>query len=205
MAQNDKIRYVALGDSYTIGEGTTEDKSWPAVMVNNLKNKGLDIELIANPSVTGWTTQDLIDKELSVFDASDANFVTILIGVNDWVQQVSKEDFAKNLEYILNYVQDRLDDPTKLLLVNIPDFSVTPDGPKYGKGRDISEGLAEFNVIIQEMASARNLQVVDLYSVSKEMEGKPDLVAQDNLHPSAKTYLRWEEVIRPYALEILKR
>lgn len=205
MAQNDQIRYVALGDSYTIGEGTTEDKSWPAVMVNNLKNKGINIELIANPSVTGWTTQDLIEKELPVFDSSNADFVTILIGVNDWVQQVSKENFAKNFEYILKYVQDRLEDPSKVLIVNIPDFSVTPDGSKYSKGRDISKGLEEFNVIIQEKAKDRNLKVVDLYSVSKEMKDRPDLIAKDNLHPSAKTYLRWEIEIRPYAVEMLSR
>lgn len=205
MAQNDSIRYVALGDSYTIGEGTSPDKSWPSIMVSNLKKEGIDIELIANPSVTGWTTQDLIDKELPIFDSSNANFVTILIGVNDWVQEVSAEQFSKNFELILNHVQNRLKDPSKVLIVNIPDFSVTPDGPKYSKGRDISPGLEEFNKIISKHAKARNLKVVDLFSVSKEMEDKPELVAADNLHPSAKTYLRWEEVIFPYASDILKK
>ncbi|MEQ8358994.1 MAG: SGNH/GDSL hydrolase family protein [Cytophagales bacterium] len=205
MAQNDPIRYVALGDSYTIGEGTSPDKSWPSIIVSNLKKEGVDIELIANPSVTGWTTQDLIDKELPIFDSSKANFVTILIGVNDWVQEVSAEQFSKNFELILNHVQNRLKDPSKVLIVNIPDFSVTPDGPKYSKGRDISAGLEEFNKIISKHAKARNLQVVDLFSVSKEMKDKPELVAADNLHPSAKTYLRWEEVIFPYARDILKK
>lgn len=204
MGQEKTIRYVALGDSYTIGEGTTEDKSWPAVMVNNLLSQDVNIDLIANPSVTGWTTQDLIDKELPVFDNSNADFVTLLIGVNDWVQEVDASKFQANLNFILDHVQDRLEDASKVLLVTIPDFSVTPDGPKYSKGRNISEGLREFNSIIERVGKERNLPVVDLFDVSQEMKGNPDLIAVDNLHPSAKTYARWEQVIRLQALEMLK-
>ena len=77
-----KIRYVALGDSYTICEGASTDESWPVIMTKHLNEKKIPVELIANPSRTGWTTQDLIDNELDIFDASKADFATLCIGVN---------------------------------------------------------------------------------------------------------------------------
>ena len=79
----EKIRYVALGDSYTIGEGASLDESWPALLTRHLRNEGIDVDLVANPSVTGWTTQDLIERELPVFRKAKPNFATLLIGVND--------------------------------------------------------------------------------------------------------------------------
>ncbi len=203
-AQMENIRYTALGDSYTIGEGAKPEEAWPSILVENLKTQGIQIELAANPSVTGWTSKDLIEKELPVFDSSNADFVTLLIGVNDWVQEVPANSFEQNLNHILDHVQNALSNPKMVVLITIPDFSVTPDGPKYSKGRDISEGLAEFNTLIQKAGKSRNLEVVDLFEVSKEMFGNPELIANDNLHPSAKTYVRWESVIRPTVLRLLK-
>ena len=196
------IRYVALGDSYTICEGATWEQSWPYILTHNLNKNGIGIELIANPSKTGWTTQNLIDNELSVFDASSPTFATLLIGVNDWVQDVSKENFQKNLVFILDHVQKKVGN--KIVLVTIPDFSVTPDGPKYSRGRDISAGLQEFNAIIKSEAKKRNLKCVDIFPVSLEMKGRPELVSADNLHPSAKEYAIWETLIFPVVREVLK-
>jgi acyl-CoA thioesterase I len=173
-------------------------------MVENLRKEGIYLDLVANPSVTGWTTKDLIEKELPVFDTSNADFVTILIGVNDWVQEYSKSTFEKNLKFVLDHVINGLETSDKILLINIPDFSVTPDGPKYSKGRDITQGLVEFNQIIQKIGKERSIPVCDLFKVSYEMKVSADLVAEDNLHPSAKTYKRWEEVIRPFVIDLLK-
>ncbi len=199
---NKMIRYVALGDSYTICEGATWDESWPVILTERLSNAGINIHLVANPSRTGWTTQDLIDKELSVFDSSSPVFSTLLIGVNDWVQGVSAEVFHKNLNFIINHVQKKVGD--KLLLITIPDFSITPEGPKYSKGRDIAKGLQEFNQIIKEEAKKRNLECVDIFPISLEMKGKAELVAADGLHPSAKEYALWEKLIYPKVLALLK-
>src|ERR1041385_8894201 len=80
------IRYVALGDSYTICEGAAENESWPLNLAKDMTANKIPVSLIANPSRTGWTTQNLIDRELPVFDQSNADAVTLLIGVNDWVQ-----------------------------------------------------------------------------------------------------------------------
>lgn len=200
-----KVRYIALGDSYTICEGADEKESWPVLLTSHLNEAGISTELIANPSRTGWTTQDLIDKELPVFDKSSANFVTLLIGVNDWVQGVDEILFRKHLIYIIDHVQSKLPDKTKLVLISIPDFGVTPAGAAYSGGRDISEGIASFNKIIVEEANKRNLETVDIFPVSKEMKNDPSLVAKDQLHPSAKEYAVWEKLVLPVVKEVLKK
>src|ERR1700741_847626 len=162
MSQN-SFRYVALGDSYTICTGATTETSWPVILCQHLKEKNIKVDLIANPSHNGWTTQNLIDRELPVFESSKPTFATLLIGVNDWVQGVPVETFKKNLIYILDKVQSTLPDKSKLILITIPDFGVTPTGAHYSNGRNISEGIAEFNKLIVQQATTRNLKAVDLF------------------------------------------
>ncbi len=194
-----KIRYLPLGDSYTICEGMPEQDRWPNILTEHLKEKGLDIELVANPAVTGWTTQDLIDKELPLYREERPNFSTLLIGVNDWVQGVSTDDFRKNLAYIMDEMLKPLSSPERLIVVTIPDFSVTPEGPQYSRGRNITEGLKAFNEIVKEEAEKRELDVVDIFPSSLNMKGKAELVHTDGLHPSAIEYANWEELILPVA------
>ena len=199
------IRYVAIGDSYTIGEGAGKGESWPELLVKHLNEKGIDIELIANPSRTGWTSQMAIERELDIFDASNPDFATLLIGVNDWVQSVGKETFRRNLIFLIEQMQLKLSDKKHLLLVTIPDFSASPRGPQYADGRDISKGIAEFNSIIREEAKSRSLPLVDIFSLSHNMKNDASLVAKDGLHPSAKEYAEWEKIIFPVVEKMLAK
>jgi acyl-CoA thioesterase-1 len=199
------VRYVAIGDSYTIGEGAKADEAWPSVLTKHLQEKGIKIELIANPSRTGWTTQNAIDRELPVFKEAKPHFATLLIGVNDWVQNVDENAFRKNFTTLADRMLELLPNKRRLLVVTIPDFGVTPTGPKYSRGRNISEGIASFNRIIVEEAKKRDVRVVDIYDLSKKVKNDPSLVASDGLHPSAKEYAEWEKVILPAALELLKK
>lgn len=201
MKNKETVRYVALGDSYTICEGAKWEESWPYLLTQNLNKAGIAIELIANPSKTGWTTQQLIDNALPVFDSSSPAFATILIGVNDWAQLETKENFQKNLRFILDHVQRKV--KNNLVLITIPDFSVTPEGYKYAKGRNISEGIQEFNTIIKEEARKRKLKCADLFPLTLGMKDHPELIATDGLHPSAKEYALWEKLIFPAAHELL--
>ena len=204
MSQETKIiKYVALGDSYTIGTGANENEAWPVLLCKHLNSAGIKIELTANPSRNGFTTQNLIDQELSVFDKSGATFVTLLIGVNDWVRGVETKTFKTNLIFILNRVQEKLSDKKNLLLITIPDFGVTPTGLLYSNGRDISKGITEFNDVIKAEAKARGLNCVDIFETSKAMKNNTDLTAKDGLHPSAKEYAIWETIILPEAKKIL--
>ena len=201
---DNNIRYVALGDSYTICEGATWQESWPYILTERLNKSGIPIKLIANPSRTGWTSQNLIDNELPIFDSSSPNFATLLIGVNDWVQDVSEESFHKNLNFIIDHVQKKIRS-NKLVLITIPDFSVTPDGPKYSKGRNITKGISAFNKIIIDEAIKRNLKYVDIFPASLKMKDDPELISKDNLHPSAKEYAIWESLIYPVVYKVLKQ
>lgn len=204
-AQSKKtLRYIALGDSYTICTGTNDaSQSWPAILAKHLTEAGIPVQLTANPSRNGFSTQNLIDRELPVLDAQGADVVTLLIGVNDWVRQVDANTFHQNLNAIIDHVLGKLSNKQYLLLITIPDFGVTPSGAGYGSGRDISKGIAEFNAIIEAEAKKRGLGCVDLFAVSKQMKDDPSLVAADGLHPSAKEYAIWETLIFPVMKKLL--
>jgi acyl-CoA thioesterase I len=202
--QKTPLKYLPLGDSYTICTGAGEKDSWPLLLAKHLSEKGIRTELLANPARNGFSTQNLIDHELPLVKKLKPDFVTLLIGVNDWVRGVDKEKFTKNLIYILDEVQKNLSDKNKILLITIPDFGVTPQGKNYSGGRDISAGISEFNAVIKKEAEKRKLKLVDIFEVSKGMKDHPDLVAEDGLHPSAKEYAIWEKMILEESLNLLK-
>jgi lysophospholipase L1-like esterase len=199
------IRYVALGDSYTIGEGASPDESWSALLTRHLRNEGIDVDLVANQSVTGWTTKDVIERELPIFRKEKPNFGTLLIGVNDWVQGVDEKTFRQRFSFIVDEMLKVLGNKHRILIVTIPDFGVTPTGPNYARGRDISEGIVSFNKVIADESKKHRVRVVDIFELSKKMGSDPALVAADGLHPSAKEYAEWEQVIFPVALDLLRQ
>jgi acyl-CoA thioesterase I len=200
----EKIRYAVIGDSYSCGEGATPKESWPSLMTQHLNAQGLHVDLVSNPSVTGWTTKDAIDRELPKFVNSNPTFASLLIGVNDWVQGVDESTFRNRFSYLLDQMLAVLPNKKRLLVVTIPDFGVTPTGPKYSRGRNIHEGIMQFNQIATEEARKRGLSVVDIFPLSKKMGKDKSLLAKDGLHPSAKEYAEWEKIIFPAALELLK-
>jgi lysophospholipase L1-like esterase len=199
------IRYVAIGDSYSIGEGASPDQSWPAILTRHLNAQGVHVDLVANPSVTGWTSQQAIDRELPIFLKSKPNFATLQIGVNDWVQGVDEETFRKRFTSLVDQMLAVLPNKNRLLVVTIPDFGVTPTGGRYARGRNISEGISRFNQIVAEESRKRGLKVVDVFELSKKMGTDRSLVAADGLHPSAKEYAEWGKLIFPIALDLLKK
>ena len=202
--ETNKIRFLPIGDSYTIGEGAKEEEAWPVLLCKHLNESGVKIDLIANPSRTAWTSQMAIDMELPVFEKLKPDFATLLIGVNDWVQQVPAEKFHENLKILLDRMQSVLSKKDHLILITIPDFSAAPEGSKYAHGRDISKGILEFNTIIINEARQRKLNLVDVYLISQQMSHDKELVATDGLHPSAKEYALWEKLIYPAAFDLLK-
>jgi len=202
-----KLRYVAVGDSYSKGEGAKAEEAWPAVLVASLRAAGVDVDLVANPSVTGYTARHAIERELPQIEKLGDRFdlASLQIGVNDWVRSRSEDDFRKDLVHLIEWLQARLPSKDRLIVVTIPDFSVTPQGPRYSGGRDIAAGLARFNEIVVEEASRHGARVVDVFELSREATADRSLVAEDGLHPSARGYAAWEKAIRPVALEALGR
>ncbi len=199
-----EILYIPVGDSYTIGEGVEKEKSWPELLVAHLRTDGVNIKLTANPAKTGFTAQDAMDKELPVFESSKPTFATLLIGVNDWAQGVDKETFRARFQILLDRMLAVLPQKNHLLVITLPDFSVTPRGKAFAVGRNISQGIAEFNSIIVEESKARGLSIVDIYPVSQEMKNDFSLISRDLLHPSAKEHVIWENLVYKEACKILE-
>jgi acyl-CoA thioesterase I len=197
------VRYLPLGDSYTICTGASKEEAWPTLLTSQLNEKGINCVLMDNPARNGYSTQDLIDYELPLLKKYKPEFVTLLIGVNDWVRGVTEDDFQKNYKYILDEVQKNISKKENILLITIPNFGVTPNGKNYSRGRDIGKGISEFNSFIKSEGKERNLSVVDIFEISEKMGVDASVVAKDGLHPSAKEYAVWETMILPKAMELL--
>jgi lysophospholipase L1-like esterase len=195
-AEKPSIRYVALGDSYTVGTGAQLDESWPVLIAKRLQKEGLSIELVGNLGRNGWTSQNLIDYELPQLRILKPNFVTILIGANDFVQGVNDQTYQKHITYILDELLKILSDSKHIIVITIPDFSVVPVGKEFSQGRDITRGIQSFNQIMIQEAQLRGIKTVDLYPLSQTMGKDSSLIAQDGLHPSAIEYAKWADLIK---------
>ena len=204
ISQNKQLVYLPLGDSYTIGEGVDKQERFPDQLVFRLLHNDVKIIAPVNPAKTGWTTQDLLDKEMPIARRMSPDVVTLLIGVNDWVQGVSKETFASNFERIIKELKS-FKKPPLIIAITIPDFGVTPEGAQYGLGRNISEGIAQFNELLTNICELNEIPVVDIYETTQEMKNKPELIHTDGLHPSGKEYKLWVDLILPVFLQTIQQ
>lgn len=203
VAADRPVRYVALGDSYTEGTGLPAGQGWPDQLVDFLQAQGVPVELAANLGRNGFSCKDVLQVQLPKLDGLDPDLVTLQVGVNDWVRGESGQEFAECYSVLVTSLEEILS-KERIVLVTIPDFSVTPEGGRFGRPDTIAAGLAGFNAIIAEVARRRGLQVVDVFELSREMGTDPQLVAPDGLHPSEEEYRRWVERIGPVVGEMLK-
>ena len=192
------LRYVALGDSYTIGTSVAERERWP----NQLVALEPRLQLVANLAVNGFTSRDVIEVELPQLDPLRPEFVTVLIGVNDVVQGVPAETYRRNVVRILGDAVERVG-ANRVVVVTTPDYTVTPAGSDYGDPVQQAAGIRENNAIIAEVAGALGIAVVDIHDISLEAATDPSLVAFDGLHPSGAQYARWVERILPRVATLL--
>ena len=192
------LRYVALGDSYTIGTSVGDRERWP----NQLVTLEPRLQLVANLAVNGFTSRDVIEVELPQLDALRPEFVTVLIGVNDVIQGVPAETYRRNVVRILEDAVERVG-ANRVLVVTTPDYTVTPSGSDYGDPVQQAAGIRENNAIITEVAGALRIAVVDIHDISLEAATDPTLVAFDGLHPSGAQYARWVERILPTVTTLL--
>lgn len=191
------IRYVALGDSYTIGTSVATAERWPNQLVARMPT----LELVANLGVDGFTSRDLIEVELPPLVSLQPDFVTVLIGVNDVVHGVPQAIYRSNVTMILDEVVRQVG-ANRTLVVTTPDYTVTPRGAAFGDPARQSAGIRANNAIIAELATARGVAVADIHDLSLRATKDRSLVAGDGLHPSGAQYGLWVERIAP-AVEAL--
>ena len=198
------VRYVALGDSYTIGTSVGADERFPNQLVAALAMSGLALDIVANLGVNGYTSADLIRDELPALEGLRPEFATVLIGVNDVVQSVPADAYERNVNTILDALLDRLP-PERIIAVAIPDYTVTPAGADYGDPDDQHDAIVTNNTIMARLAAARDVAFVDIFDLSMGAADDRSLVADDGLHPSGPQYRLWVERIAPVAVERLTR
>jgi lysophospholipase L1-like esterase len=198
------MRYVALGDSYTIGTSVAEAERFPDQLIDALATgeDAIALDLITNLGVNGYTSADLIRDELPALEALEPDLVTLLIGVNDAVQQVPTETYAANVERILDDLLGRLPSD-RIVTVAIPDYTVTPAGGAYGDPRQQHDAIVAHNGIMARLAAARGIAFVDIFDLSLQAATDRTLVAEDGLHPSGAQYGRWVERIAPVVRDLL--
>lgn len=197
------VRYLALGDSYTIGEGVDEPERWPNQLASRLEgsNHGpIAVEIIA---ATGWTTTQL-EAGIDTGDPRGPfDLVSVLIGVNNQFRGLAlgsyRVEFAALLDRAIELAGG---DPGRVLVVSIPDWGVTPYAGSVGRSPAVvGEQIDAFNAANRDEAVRRGVPWVDVTAISRS--GVPDLLAPDGLHPSAEQYRLWVEVIHPVVVEML--
>jgi len=193
------LRYVALGDSYTIGTSVSADESWPSQLVERVP----ELQLIANLGVNGYTSADLLADELPALAGLEPDFVTVLIGVNDVVQGASETAYQANVQEILDAILASLP-ANRLLCVATPDYTVTPQGAAFGSPAQQRAGIERVNAILREACEGRGVRFVpDIFDISEAAATDRSLVAGDGLHPSGSQYSLWVDAIQPAVEELL--
>jgi lysophospholipase L1-like esterase len=194
------VRYVALGDSFTIGTSVAASERWPDQVVALVPQ----LELVANLAVNGFTSGDVMEVEVPRLSELRAELVTLLIGVNDVVQGVPEATYRANVAAILDELVGRVG-AARVLVVTTPDYTVTPAGADYGDPATQSAAVRRNNAINTELAAARGIAVVDIYDLSLRAATDRSLVASDGLHPSGAQYSLWVDRIAPAIVGLRRR
>ena len=198
-------RYVALGDSYTIGISVARDEAWPSRLVAALEpapDGRSRLDLAANLASNGRTSRDVLADQLPRLDQLRPGFVTLQIGVNDVVQGFGPEAYRVDATGILDGLVARLA-TNRLLVETTPDYTVTPAGVDYGEPGHQRARIVELNEVVTELATEREITVVDIFDISSGAGSDRSLVARDGLHPSARQYDLWVDRIRPVVSRLL--
>jgi lysophospholipase L1-like esterase len=188
-----KARFLALGDSFTIGTGATPDQSFPARLAATWTGAGCAVDL-RNVAVNGYTTDDLIARELPEVERFQPTFVTVAIGANDIVRRRSPEAYRANLKTIFGALAAVRAGGGRIVAIPQPDWSRSPAAAPFGEPAALWESIKAFNAILEDEATVSGAAWVDLSPLMlKQADGK--MLANDGLHPSAPAYGAWAEAL----------
>jgi len=195
--------YLALGDSYTAGEGIALHGSFPYQTVQLLRKKGVHIHAPEIIAQTGWTTLELAEHILHTKLNEDYDFVSLLIGVNNQYRGLSADDYKNDFEFLLKKALHFADDKNDhVIVISIPDWSVTPFAKDYDAGK-IAEEINMFNDVNKTIAKKYHVHYLDITTSSKKALNDESLLAKDLLHLSEIEYAKWAEQIANLIQKIL--
>jgi lysophospholipase L1-like esterase len=189
--------YLALGDSYTIGQSVSESERFPAQTVARLKEQGVNV---ANPvyiARTGWTTASLQSAIATENPSPTYDIVSLLIGVNDQYQRMDTGGYTQRFTMLLEKaIQLARGEKKHVFVLSIPDYSVTPFVAASEKER-VRREVDQFNSINKRITDAFGVSYTDITPSTREAAANPSLIAADGLHPSGHEYRKWAEMLAP--------
>ena len=201
-----KWNFLALGDSYTIGEGVDEDERWPVLLGERLTELGIEMEPPLIIARTGWTTAELGAGIKEADPKGPFDLVSLLIGVNNqyrgpqrgFTLEGYREEFAELLRQAIGFAGG---DPARVMVVSIPDYSVTPFVSPSDKERVASE-IDAYNAVNASESEKAGVMYADITPVSRLAAGQADLLAGDGLHPSGSMYALWVREMLPLLSDV---
>lgn len=206
MVEDEALTYLALGDSYTIGEAVEQQKSFPYQLTEQLKSKGLSI---AEPKIiakTGWTTDELQSAIKAENIKTSFDIVTLLIGVNNQYRGYSQTTYRKEFKELLQTaIGFAGNNKNHVFVISIPDWEVTPFAAQNGWNvATVAQEINAFNTINKEETLALGISYTDISPASRNAATDLELIAADGLHPSGKMYLDWAVNVVPAVVKNFK-
>jgi lysophospholipase L1-like esterase len=199
------MRYLALGDSYTVGEGVAAGERWADGLAAALRAEGVAVEPPRVIATTGWTTDELaaamdVAEPLGTWD-----FVSLLVGVNDQYRGRGLDDYRALFEGLLHRAVALADGQAdRVLVLSIPDWGATRFGAESGRDRAaVSRELDAFNAAACALCERHGVAFVDITGISRERGDDAAMLADDGLHPSAAMHARWLQAALPVARTLL--
>ncbi len=186
--------FIALGDSYTIGEGVNEDERWPNQFVDVAYESGVDFDQPMIIAETGWKTYDLLNAINQTNFTKKYDYISLLIGVNNQFNSRPIDEFEEDLNKLMDEMKRIKKNDGSIIIISIPDWGYTPFGESSDMS-DISEQINLFNSSLRKFATTNGLKYVDVTEISRRGINEPDLITNDNLHPSGVMYLEWAKKI----------
>jgi lysophospholipase L1-like esterase len=194
------LRYLALGDSYTIGESVPDSQRWPVQLAEALRGDGIEVGKVDIIARTGWRTDDLDAAITRNKPQGPYDLVSLLIGVNNQYQGRPLEQYRKEfpalLERAIGFTGGK---PDHVIVLSIPDYGATPYGQSSGDPSHISGEIDKYNAIAGAACGAAHVRFIDITPGSRRAAEDKSLVADDGLHPSGKMYAEWAHLALPEA------
>ncbi len=197
-ASRTRCSWLALGDSYTIGQSVDAGLRYPVLAAQKLSHSGMDCAPPQIIAATGWTTGNLLDAIAAAAPTGPYSFVTLLIGVNNQFQGRSiyeyETDFGQLLQKSIALTGNKA---SHVLVLSIPDYSVTPWGRSAGNGADIAAQIDSFNAVNRRVTHSYGARYLDITAESRKGATDTSLIAVDGLHYSGKEYAIWAQMMTP--------